>query len=294
MVNESLLAALGIYHRFEISRSSFLYDMELLMDDSLRRGNQIDPRLQTELERIDAHLRRDLGMSAHQSATGVLDLQKGRVAMIRPDHCEYAASVSKIGILLGYFALRCQAATSLDAPTQHQLGLMIKASSNEMAAKFSHELGLRQIQEVLNTLGFYDASQGGGIWVGKHYGEEGERYGDPIGDHSHAATVRQVLRYFLLLETGQLLSPVASNVMRQVFLSPEIPHDRIKFVKGLEGRNVEILRKWGSWEDWLHDAAVVKGPGRHYIVVALTHHPKGDDYLRQLAGEVDDLLVNSC
>src|SRR5262249_42349645 len=149
--------------------------------------------------------------------------------------------------------------------------------------------GLKQIQEVLNAWGFYDAGQGGGIWVGKHYGEGGERYGDPIGNHSHAATVRQVLRYFLLLETGQLLSPAAANKMREIFLSPEIPHDQIKFVKGLEGRNVEILRKWGSWEDWLHDAAVVKGSGRHYILAALTHHPGGDEYLVELAREVDDL-----
>src|SRR5262249_13692585 len=163
----------------------------LMMEDMLRRGNEPDPVLQRELEQIDAHWRKSLGISAQQSATGVLDLQTGRVAMIRPDNCEYAASVAKIGILLAYFALRSQAATSLDAQTRHQLGLMVKASSDEIATKFSHELGLKQIQEVLNAWGFYDAGQGGGIWVGKHYGEGGERYGDPIGNHSHAATVRQ-------------------------------------------------------------------------------------------------------
>jgi beta-lactamase class A len=261
-----------------------------IMDDLLGHGRETDPLLQEELEQIDADLRTRLGMSSEQTAAGVLDLRKNRVAMIRPDQCEYAASVAKIGILLACFALRPEAAANLDSKTRHQLGLMIKASSNEMAAKFSHKLGLKNIQEVLNTLGFYDADQGGGIWVGKHYGEERERYGDPIGDHSHAATVRQVLHYFLALEKGRLVSPAASNRMREIFLSPEIPHDQIKFVKGLEGRDVEIIRKWGSWEDWLHDAAVVKGPGRHYILVALTHHPKGDDYLVQLARAVDDLL----
>jgi beta-lactamase class A len=261
-----------------------------MMDDLLRHRRETDPLLQEKLEQIDADLRTRIGMNREQAATGVLDLRKNRVAMIRPDHCEYAASVAKIGILLAYFALRPEAATNLDPQTRHQLGLMIKASSNEMAAKFSHELGLKNIQEVLNTFGFYDAHQAGGIWVGKHYGEEGERYGDPIDDHSHAATVRQVVRYFVALEKRELVSPAVSNRMREIFLSPEIQHDQIKFVKGLEGRDVEIIRKWGSWEDWLHDAAVVKGPGRHYILVALTHHPRGDEYLVELASKVDDLL----
>src|SRR5207253_4155765 len=96
------------------------------------------------------------------------------------------------------------------------LGLMAKASDNEMASKFSHEMGLINIQRVLNDAGFYDASHGGGIWVGKHYGKDTERRGDPIADHSHAATVRQLLRYFLLLEQGKLVSPAASKTTREI------------------------------------------------------------------------------
>ena len=79
--------------------------------------------------------------------------------------------------------------------------------------------------------------------------------------------------------------------MREIFASPDIPPDDIKFVKALGGRNVQILRKWGSWENWLHDTAVITGPGRHYILVALTNHPHGDDYLFDLAVAVDDLMI---
>ena len=79
--------------------------------------------------------------------------------------------------------------------------------------------------------------------------------------------------------------------MRQIFASPDIPHDDIKFVKGLEGRDVQILRKWGSWKNWLHDSAVISGPGRRYILVALTNHEKGDEYLVELARAVDDLMT---
>ena len=251
----------------------------------------VKPGLQSALERIDADLRARYGMTTEQTAVGVLDLKALRVAMINPDRGEYAASVPKIGILLAYFQLHPQAATNLDAQTRHELGLMAKASNNEMAAKFSQEMGLKQIQAVLDSYHLYDKEHGGGIWIGKHYGRGAERIGDPLGDHSHAATVRQLLRYFLWLEQGKLISPAASKAMREIFASPDIPHDCIKFVQALSDRGVQIIRKWGSWEDWRHDAAVVTGPRRHYILVALTHHPKGDEYLVDLAKSVDDLMV---
>lgn len=250
-----------------------------------------DPGLQAKLEAIDASLRARYGMTTNHTAIGVLDLRQLRLAMLRPDRMEYAASVPKIGILLAWFQLRPESATNLDATTRHELGLMTKASSNEAASRFSRELGLRQIQQVLDSYHFYDAQHGGGIWVGKHYGRGDERIGDPIGDNSHAAAVRQLLRFFLMLEQGKLVSPAASKTMRDIFASPDIPHDNIKFVKGLAGRDVTLLRKWGTWEDWRHDTALITGPGRHYVLVALTHHPKGDDYLVDLAREVDDEMA---
>lgn len=268
--------AVNSFHRFELTYET-----------------PTDPKLQTQLERVDADLRARFGMTTEHTAVGVLDLNTLRLAMIHPDRIEYAASVPKIGILLAYFELNPEAATNLSAQARHELGLMAKTSSNEMAARYSQELGLKRIQAVLDKYKFYDASRGGGIWVGKHYGKGGERYGDPVGDNSHGATVRQLLRYFLLLEQEKLVSPVASRLMREIFASPEIPHDDIKFVKGLKDRNVQIIRKWGSWQNWLHDTAVITGGGRHYVLVALTEHPRGDDYLVALSQAVDDLLTGS-
>lgn len=249
-----------------------------------------EPVLQARLEALDARLREKYGMKPEEAAVGVLDLKRLHLAMIHPDRIEYAASVAKIGILLAYFQLHPEASRNLDAQAKHELGLMIKASSNEMAAKYSREMGLKEIQHVLEEYRFYDKAHGGGIWVGKHYGAGGERIGDPVGDHSHAATVRQLLRFYLLLEQGKLVSPEASKAMKEIFASPDIPHDNIKFVKALEGRDVQILRKWGSWENWFHDTAIVTGPGRRYILVALTNHPKGDEYLEDLARAVDGLM----
>jgi len=248
----------------------------------------VDAALQAKVEAIDSQLRARFGMMPEQTAVGVLDLKTLRLAMVRPDQMDYAASVPKIGILLAYFQLHSEAAANLDAQTRRELGEMIKISSNEMAAKYSQQIGLKQIQQVLDSYGFYNAKHGGGLWVGKHYGKGGERYGDSVGNNSHGATVRQLLRYYLLLEQGKLVSPGASKTMREIFASPDIKHLNDKFVKGLAGREVQLLRKSGWWENWFHDTAIVSGGGRHYIVVAMTHHPKGDDYLVEFARAVDD------
>jgi len=248
------------------------------------------PDLQHQLESIDQRLRARYNIAADQTDVGVLDLDHPqRVAMIHPDHEEYAASVAKVGILYAWFAL----GHDVDATTQHELGLMIKVSSNEMAAKYSRIMGLTTIQQTLNAAGFYDASKGGGIWVGKHYGPGSERIGDPVANHSHAVTVRQLLRFYAMLDRGELVSPAASRAMKEIFLSPDIPQDDHKFAKGLHGRDVTILRKSGTWEDWLHDSAIVEGPGRRYVLVGLTHNPRGDAYLEELASEVDDLMRTS-
>lgn len=248
----------------------------------MTNDTRVDSGLQSALEKIDADLRAETGVS--QRALGLIDLKAGRVAMIDGDRVEYAASVAKIGILYAWFKLHSE------PPPKRELGLMIKASSNEMASKFSQEIGLARIQEILNADGFYDPKGAGGIWVGKHYGITGERIPDPIGANSHAVTVRQLLRFYSLLHRDELISPSASRAMREIFESPEIPHDDIKFVKGLKGRDRRILRKWGSWEDWLHDSAMIEGDGRAYILVGLTKHKNGDAYLEKLAQRVDDLL----
>lgn len=249
-----------------------------------------DAALQARVEGIDESLRARLGMTAERTAAGVLDVRRLRLAMVRPDRIDYAASVPKIGILLAWFQAHPEAVTNLSAQTRHELGLMVKVSSNELAAKFSRELGLKEIQQVIHRHGLYDAARGGGLWMGKHYGSGGERFGDPVANLSHAATVRQLLRFYLLLEQGRLVSPEASRVMRGIFASPDIAHREDKFVKGLAGREVQVLRKAGWWETWFHDTAIVTGPGRHYLLVAMTHHPEGDAYLAEFARAVDEVM----
>jgi len=91
-----------------------------------------DPALQARLEAIDAELRARYGLSPEQAAVGVMDLNRSRLAMVHPDRMTYAASVAKIGILLAYFQLHPQDPTNLGITTRHELGLMIKQSSNSL------------------------------------------------------------------------------------------------------------------------------------------------------------------
>ena len=111
--------------------------MHALAAYTLDFNTPVDAGLQSKLETLDAQLRSKLGMTTDQVSVGLLDLNRLELAMIHPDRMDYAASVAKIGILLAYFQLRPEAATQLDPKTRHDLGLMVKASSNEMAARFS-------------------------------------------------------------------------------------------------------------------------------------------------------------
>src|SRR4051812_16778995 len=175
-------------------------------DFTLNFSTPTHANLQQQLAKVDESIRAKFGMTSQQTAVGVLDLSTPtpRLAMLNPDRETYAASVPKIGILLTYFALKPEASQpgKLDQTVRQELGEMIKLSSNEMASKYSHELGLKNIQRVLDEYHFYDKDHGGGIWVGKHYGKDAERYVSPVGNNSHAATVRQLLRYYVLLEQG--------------------------------------------------------------------------------------------
>src|SRR4051812_24956933 len=110
-------------------------------DYDLGYDTPVDPALQKQLEAVDSRIRTRYEMTEGQTSVGLLDLRILRLAMLRPDSEFYAASVAKIGILLAFFQLLPDKFANLDATARHELGLMIKASSNELATKFSRQLG---------------------------------------------------------------------------------------------------------------------------------------------------------
>ena len=66
---------------------------------TLNYDSPLDTALQTKVEAIDAQLRARHGMTTEHTSVGVLELHTLRLALLRPDRIDYAASVPKIGIL---------------------------------------------------------------------------------------------------------------------------------------------------------------------------------------------------
>ncbi|HEY1108035.1 MAG TPA: hypothetical protein VGE76_05370, partial [Opitutaceae bacterium] len=113
-----------------------------------------DPALQSAVVALDARLREKHDMGTDATSVGVLDLRTLRLALLRPDAVDYAASVPKIAILYAWLKMRPEA--PLDAETRHEFGLVIRKSDNALATKYSKLLGLTAIQDALNAEGFYD------------------------------------------------------------------------------------------------------------------------------------------
>lgn len=260
--------------------------------------------LQAAVEALDQRIGADLGMAADQRAFGVLDLghrEAGggsaaapRLAMLRPDALFYGASVPKIAIVwANLMADRKPGGTPPEPAQDYELGRVIKQSDNDLAAKYSRRVGLDFIQGLLDAHGFYDRAGRGGLWCGKHYGIDQPRHGDPIADHSHAATVRACLRYYWLLEQGRLGDAEVSAHLMRIFETPAIDLHNENFVRGLSGRELTLIRKSGLWEDWHLDTARVQHGDRVYVLAGMTQHPKGQDYLARMAAAVDDLLCRA-
>ena len=170
---------------------------------------------------------------------------------------------------------------------------MIKRSSNELAAKYSQLVGLDFLQEMLQSrkYNFYNQKEGGGFWCGKHYGFAEPRMGDPVHDHSPACTVRQCLRFYLMLEQGRLVNAEACATMKEIFHAPSLEHHGHNFVGGLDGRDALVLRKSGLWENWHLDTARILHDDELYLLAGATHHPKGQEYLARMAAGLDDFLT---
>ncbi|MCB9849479.1 MAG: DUF1460 domain-containing protein [Phycisphaerales bacterium] len=251
-----------------------------------------DVQLQQALVRLDARVAQRHDIPEGDRAFGVLSLTDLRLALIHPDAMFYAASVPKICILLAYFDQHPESARALPDDVRHELERMIKLSDNALAAKYGNIVGIEKTQELLQSkrYQFYDQEKQTGLWYGKHYAQGSPRFGDPVHDYSHGATVRQCLRFYLMMEQGNLVNAEASLRMREIFAAPSLEHHNGNFVKGLQGRDLSIIRKSGGWEDWHLDTARVDHGDQVYVIVGMTHHANGSAYLEEMAAGIDDLL----
>lgn len=259
------------------------------LDDSLA------PRLQRALEtRLNRDPARRAMAAGKKLAVGLVDLRdpaKPRFARVNGDTMLYAASLPKIALLLAAYAALDDGSLRDSPELQADLTNMIRTSSNRAATAVIDRLGFEKIAATLTAPRFrlYDRSRGGGLWVGKRFAKQGRRVGDPMKNISHAATARQVCRFYYQLATGKLLGPERSRQMLGHLSAPGIHHG---FVGVLDRRApaAKLYRKSGTWSIWRADSALVWGPERRYILVGLVEGGDGAKVLRSLVDVAEGAL----
>jgi beta-lactamase class A len=261
---------------------------------SLSLGEDCDPVLQKGLVSYLNSLK--LGRAADQKNLSVVvvditDPFSPRMAYVNPNEMMYAASLPKIAILLGAFERISKGEMTLDTDTLEKLKKMIRNSSNAAATEILNRVGKDYVNELLQSPRYrlYDPEKNGGIWVGKEYDRSPAYDRDPLHNLSHGATALQVARFYYLLETGQLVSPQVSQLMKSILGQPAIEH---KFVRGLKEIHPEsrIYRKSGTWKQYHSDSAIIEHDGRRYIAVALAKSRHGEKWLTDLIVALDKLV----
>jgi beta-lactamase class A len=227
-------------------------------------------------------------------AIGLVDLSNKsniKFAHINGKQMMYAASLPKIAILLAAMDALEKGELAESEEVLHDMKIMISRSDNQASTRMIDRLGYQKIERVLTDPKYklYDKNYGGGLWVGKRYASQGARYPDPILGLSHAATASQVCRFYYLLATGQLVTPDRSAQMLEILKNPELHH---KFVNTLDqvAPRADVYRKSGSWRTYHADSALVEGPERHYILVALVDDPEGEVICRQMVSAVEKVI----
>ena len=262
-------------------------------------GRDLDDRSDPALQRGLESVVRSLGLANEVGAkhlalalVDVTDADSPRLAMLNGNEMMYAASLPKVAILFGAFAEVESGRLALDKTRIEAMTNMIRYSSNEDASRVLAWVGPERLLEILQSdrFRFYDAAGAGGLWVGKAYTKDGAYRRDPIRHLSHSATAFQVARLYYLLATDALFTPRLNELMKEILSKPGIRHN---FVKGLESRpGVRIYRKSGTWKDFHSDSALVEYGHYRYIIVGLTEHPHGGDWLVRLAAPLHDLVVS--
>ena len=257
-------------------------------------GETCDPRLQKALVSRLGALHLQNATARKQLSVVVVDItdtSSPRMAYVNPNEMMYAASLPKIAILLGAFEKISNGEMTLDDETLEKLTRMIRNSSNSAATEILQRVGMDYLAELLQSPRYrlYDPERNGGLWVGKAYGKTPAWKRDPLHNLSHGATALQVARFYYLLETGQLVSPELSKLMKLILADPAHEH---KFVKGLKDiqPDSEIYRKSGTWGPYHSDSAIVEHHGRRYIAVALAKSAKGERWLQELIVALDGII----
>ena len=261
-------------------------------------GELKDGTLQILLEsQINANAQWKSLVRRKKLSIGIVDLSdisNVKYAGINDDEMMYAASLPKIAILLAAMDAIDKGELKDTKEVRKDMRLMISKSNNQASTRMIDRVGYAKIESVLRSPQnkLYDEEVGGGLWVGKRYAAGGKRSPDPMKGLSHAATTRQVCSFYYQLALGNLVSSQRSKEMLDIMKDPALHH---KFVNVLDqiAPKATVYRKSGSWKNYHSDSAMVWGPERRYIIVALIEDGAGEQIMRKLVRPLDILLRKS-
>lgn len=222
----------------------------------------------------------------------ITDARHPRVAALNGDEMLYAASLPKICVMLAVYQKAAEGRLQIDSETYTQLLRMIQRSTNDDSTALMHKVGKDYIARVMLSPRYrlYDPFHNGGLWAGKDYAAVGAWRRDPMYNISHGATPMQVARFYYLLQTGRLVSPEASNEMKQILRYSKSDH---KFLRGIRAIHPDALvyRKAGTWGQSHADGALIeRRDGATYIAVGLADDPQGGEWLKQIIIQMDRLI----
>lgn len=267
--------------------------------------NEIEPIAQLQDSVLQQFLENEVNnntkwkklVSKKKLSIGIVDLSDMdniKYAGINDDFMMYAASLPKIAILLAAMDAIENGELEDTKEVRKDLRLMISKSNNQASTRMIDRLGYDKIEAVLRApkTMLYDEEAGGGLWVGKRYAAGGKRHPEPMKGLSHAATTKQVCSFYYQLVMGNLVSSERSQEMLEVMKDPALHH---KFVNVLDviAPKAKVYRKSGSWKNFHSDSALVWGPDRKYIIVALIDDGYGEQIMRNLVRPLDRVLYKS-
>ena len=230
-------------------------------------------------------------------AVGIVDLSdlnNIKFAGLNEDHMMYAASLPKIAVLLAVMTEIHNGNIVETESIKNDMRLMISKSNNAAATRMIDLVGFEKIEEVLRNANhkLYDEETGGGLWVGKRYAKSGKRHPDPMKGLSHGATASMVCSFYYQLAIGKLIDSERSAEMLEILKDPALHHKFVNTLKRI-APEASIYRKSGSWKQYHADSALVWGPERKYIIVALLEDTSGESIIRNLVVPLEKVLEKS-
>lgn len=157
--------------------------------------------------------------------------------------------------------------------------VMIRRSDNVAANTLIDFLGRKTVTDLVQSAGLYNTHV-------RHKLSSGNDVDDPENTGYNQMPARDAATLLMLVAQGRLVSPEASKAMYEL-LAGQL--DRELIAGALPGDAV-YAGKTGKLSAARNDAAIVRGPGRDYVLVVYTQlpGPQGRPLIQAVTRAVDD------